>query len=330
MTFLCTAYRTERTVAGTIESVLRQTRRDWELVVVDNGMSDEIASIVEPYTADPRIALIRQENQELSGGVKAASRVARGRYLSVLNSDDEVEPFFVERLAGYLDVSVEADAVACDARFISDDGRPLALTHMGVNPRRAPSGTPVTLAELVDGFVPYYSGVVRREAWSNVNGLRRDAPAVEDLGLWVDLVTTGHIIHVLPDTLAVYRHQEDSTSRGARGVEIVEASRERLITEAVARCGRSEDVEALAVAIPRSRHRSAVVRSRRLLFEDDVDGALEAARTALAVRPDLRTRLIVWGLALAPRSVHRAYRIKARLRDRARRLAPRVPFVPSH
>ena len=330
VTFLCTAYRTERTVAGTIESVLRQTRSDWQLVVVDNGMSDEIAAIVGAYTDDPRISLVRQENQKLPGGVNAAGRQAHGRYLSVLNSDDEVEPTFVDRLAGFLDASPETAAVACDARFMADDGRALAQTHMGVNPRRAPNGTPVTLAELVDGFVPYYTAAVRRNAWAAVGGLRTDAPIVEDLALWIDLVTTGHTVHVLPDILAVYRHQEDSDSRGARGVEIIEASRERVITDAVMRCGRPEDVEALAVALPRSRHRSAVVRSRRLLFEDDVSGAREAARTALAERSDLRTRFIVWGLELAPGGVHRSYRFRAWLRVRVRRLAPRLPFGVVH
>ena len=161
VTFLCTAYRTERTVAGTIESVLRQTRSDWQLVVVDNGMSDEIAAIVGAYTDDPRISLVRQENQKLPGGVNAAGRQAHGRYLSVLNSDDEVEPTFVDRLAGFLDASPETAAVACDARFMADDGRALAQTHMGVNASR-PERHAVTLAELVDGFVPYYTAAVRR------------------------------------------------------------------------------------------------------------------------------------------------------------------------
>ena len=61
--FLSPAYRTEKTLSRTIDSVRAQTRSDWELVVVDNGNSDAIAAVVGPYLSDPRIRLIRQENR---------------------------------------------------------------------------------------------------------------------------------------------------------------------------------------------------------------------------------------------------------------------------
>ena len=48
--------------------MLAQTRGDWELIVVDNGNSDEMARIVSNYTSDPRITLIRQENKGIGGG----------------------------------------------------------------------------------------------------------------------------------------------------------------------------------------------------------------------------------------------------------------------
>ena len=66
--FLTTAYRTEKYVAETIESVLAQTRDDWELIVVDNGNSDEMAHIVEQYTSDARITLVRQVNKVSAAG----------------------------------------------------------------------------------------------------------------------------------------------------------------------------------------------------------------------------------------------------------------------
>ena len=55
VSFLTTAYKTEQYVSETIESVLAQTRGDWELIVVDNGNSDEMAQIISTYTSDPRI-----------------------------------------------------------------------------------------------------------------------------------------------------------------------------------------------------------------------------------------------------------------------------------
>jgi glycosyltransferase involved in cell wall biosynthesis len=95
--FLSPASRTEKTLSRTIDSVRPRTRPDWELVVVDNGNSAEIAAILGPYLSDPRIRLIREENKGHTGGVMAASAAAHGRHLVVLNSDDSVTPDFCTR-----------------------------------------------------------------------------------------------------------------------------------------------------------------------------------------------------------------------------------------
>ena len=52
----------------------RARERDWELVLVDNGPSDEMVAVVAPYTSDPRFVLVRQDNARAAGGVNAAAR----------------------------------------------------------------------------------------------------------------------------------------------------------------------------------------------------------------------------------------------------------------
>ena len=73
---MCSAYRCEAYLADTIESVRAQRFSDWELIVVDNGMSDDIAAIVARFADDPRVKLIRQENRRLAGGIAAAAAAA--------------------------------------------------------------------------------------------------------------------------------------------------------------------------------------------------------------------------------------------------------------
>ncbi|HSK59091.1 MAG TPA: glycosyltransferase family A protein, partial [Actinomycetospora sp.] len=101
--FLTTAYRAEDTLGRTIDAVLAQTRTDWELVVVDNGLDDAIAGIVEPHLADPRIRLVRQENRGPIGGVRTAAEHATGRYLVVLNADDAITTDFCARTGAVFD-----------------------------------------------------------------------------------------------------------------------------------------------------------------------------------------------------------------------------------
>jgi glycosyltransferase involved in cell wall biosynthesis len=86
ISFLTSAYRTKRCVGETIDSVLPQTRPDWQLIAVENGNSDEMAWAVEKYTGDLRIQLVQQKYTSVRGGVTAAADVATGRYLCPLGS----------------------------------------------------------------------------------------------------------------------------------------------------------------------------------------------------------------------------------------------------
>ena len=76
VSFLTTVYGTEDYLSATIESVLAQTSPDWEMVIVDNGLSPSVVEIVSRYAHDGRIRLIRQENRGYRGGVTAAAEAA--------------------------------------------------------------------------------------------------------------------------------------------------------------------------------------------------------------------------------------------------------------
>ena len=325
VSFLCCAYRTEDTVVATIESVLWQTRDDWQLVVVDNGPSDEMAAIVEPYTADPRVVLIRQDNAFAAGGVNAAARAADGRYLAVLHTDDLVLPEFMERLVPRLDEQPDVHLLSCDAYYLTDRGL-RAPSYRAEVPARYRRGGPVTLVEMIEGWIPYYTALVRREAWDVVGGFRHDVPAVEDLALFVDLMTTGHVLQVLEEPLAVYRENDDSDSRGARGVEVMEESFERVMAAAVEQIGTPEDQQAWQSALPRSRHRRATVRARRLLLEGDVAGAREAADAAVEHQADPRTRAVALALRWSPRALLLTYRVMKTVRRWVLRWTTRSPM----
>ncbi|WP_323793267.1 glycosyltransferase, partial [Nocardioides sp.] len=302
VTFLCTAYRTEATICQTLDSVMAQTRDDWQLVVVDNGPSDTIVALVEPYLADPRVTLVRQDNCFAWGGVNAAARHAKGRYVAVLHTDDLVLPTFVERLVPLMDADDDTAALAPDALFLNEAGVREETFRQPV-PARYKSGDPVGLRELIEGWVPYYTALVRRKAWEDIGGFRNDIPTVEDLGLWLDLIARGYVLRTLDEPLAAYRENENSDSRGARGIEVMEESWSRLMTEMVTAHGTDADRAALETALGRSRHRAATVRARRLLLDGDYEGAQAAARMARDERDDLRTRVLAGTMQLSPAGV---------------------------
>lgn len=327
---LCTAYQTEPYLAATIESVLAQTRQDWELVVVDNGLSDEIAAIVRSYQHDRRIRLIRQENRGIVGGVMAAAAAARGEYFVVLDSDDGITPDFCARMGAVLEAHPQIDALGCDAVCFADPGGhelPRSyLRSMGV--RRPPQlERRLHVADIIRGEQPYYSSAFRRAAWEAVGGYETDAPKAEDLSILLRLAVAGFDVRAIPDRLGRYRIREDSTSRHPSNVESFEESVERALNSAVRESGRPEDLAALRTRRRQVRYMQALRRARWAFQHGDVGDARREVRRAYDERRTLRTAALLAALSVAPGLLRQVHPLKQRLTEDVNRIAGRVTRV---
>ena len=80
-------YNVEKFVARSIESVLRQTHADFELILVDDGGNDQSLAICRNFK-DPRIRIISQVNRGLAGARNTGIRNANGQYIALIDSDD--------------------------------------------------------------------------------------------------------------------------------------------------------------------------------------------------------------------------------------------------
>lgn len=330
--FLTTAYRTEHLIGATIESVQAQTRGDWEMIVVDNGNSDEMAAVVEAYAqTDPRIRLLRQENKGYRGGVMAAAAAAVGDYLCVLDSDDEVLPRYCERVSEVLAANPEIDAVGVDAYRFSepqtDVDLPVAyMKSIGVS--RLPSPQyPLKLADVLGGCVPYYTAAIRQQAWTTVGGYDPGIDGVdESVIIWCRLVRAFDV-RLLPDILARYRLRADSLSRDPAGVEAFEAE---LIRSFVVGGGDDlspADATALVTTVRRLGYQQEIRRARHALVARDTLGARTAARTAFGLRRTARAGAIYLGLRLAPQVLIRVHPAKQAITARTETAVGRLRAV---
>ncbi|MCI0390249.1 MAG: glycosyltransferase family 2 protein [Acidobacteria bacterium] len=97
-------YNRADTIQRAIESIRNQTLQDWELLVVDDGSTDNTAELVtECYAGEPRVKIIRQENQGVSGARNIGLRVSAGEYLAFIDSDDEFLPHHLELESAFLE-----------------------------------------------------------------------------------------------------------------------------------------------------------------------------------------------------------------------------------
>lgn len=117
-------YNRRETIQAAVASVQRQTFADWELIVVDDGSTDDTAALIEGI--DPRLVLIRQKNQGVNAARNAAMLRARGRYIAFLDSDDEWLPHHLELSVAFFRAFPGEDFLSGE---FSEDGGPRGLVH---------------------------------------------------------------------------------------------------------------------------------------------------------------------------------------------------------
>jgi len=106
-------YNAEQTLRRSVESVLRQTYREIELIIVDDGSTDRSAEILEELQKkDGRIIVIHQMNAGVSAARNTALKYATGEYVSFIDSDDAYQHSFIERMLDAL-ITTDGQVVVC-------------------------------------------------------------------------------------------------------------------------------------------------------------------------------------------------------------------------
>ena len=125
------------TVGAAVRSVLLQTLRDWELIVIDDGSSDHCASIVEGFR-DGRIRLIREScSAGLAARLNQAVALSKGEFIARMDADDICFPERLSRQVARLREDSQLDLVGCGAVVFTREGRlvgemPVGLDHQKI------------------------------------------------------------------------------------------------------------------------------------------------------------------------------------------------------
>lgn len=119
-------YNHENYIDAAIDSVLNQTYRNIELIVIDDGSKDASVEHIKAH-GDDRMTVITQENCGAHNTINRGLAMAKGKYLSVLNSDDVFEPDRMERMVSYLEQHPEKEFLCSYIQIIDSEGKPLGI-----------------------------------------------------------------------------------------------------------------------------------------------------------------------------------------------------------
>lgn len=179
-------YNGEAFIKETLRSVLRQTYKNLEIIVVDDGSKDGTALIVKRIVAeDPRVRYLYKENQGQSAARNRGLEEARGKYVSFLDADNILLPRACETLVDAVKKH-DADVYYADIRYF-DDAEPGKFKKFLLH---YVSG--VTLETLVEhNFINLLGTFLKREKVLSVGGFKSSYRRADDHYLWLALALQG-------------------------------------------------------------------------------------------------------------------------------------------
>lgn len=219
--FVIPAYNAAPTVRGTLDSLVRQTRPDWEAIVVDDGSGDGTGDAARAL-GDARVQIVRQRNRGLAAARNAGLDLVRAPAVCFLDADDTVEPEYAERMLAALGAS---DFVACEYRYLGPDLRDLRWT-IAVGPQDLTAERFGEFNPLVVGGVCVRTESARR-ASADGEVFRTALRVHEDWDLWLRMTRAGCRWGVpVERPLFNYRLRPDSMSTDLRlmwrtGLELI-------------------------------------------------------------------------------------------------------------
>lgn len=198
-------YNMARYLPSAVESVLAQTHQPIEVLVVDDGSTDDPRGALGPLLADPRVHFERIPNSGQAKAKNTGIRAARGSFIAFLDADDLWVPDKVERqLPRFADPRV--GVVYSDHLNIDPEGRPLPTSCP------APRTGQVTNALFIENFVTGMTSIVRRECFDTAGFFDEAIPMGIDYDLWLRISVHYHFDHVAHASY-LYRSWEGQMSR---------------------------------------------------------------------------------------------------------------------
>lgn len=206
VTVVIPAYNAMSYLPETLDSVLKQTLTDFEVLIINDGSTDHIVSWASEIT-DSRVHLISQKNQGISGARNTSIVHAQGEYVAFLDADDLWEPTKLEKQVDCLDSKPEVGLVYTWTLLVDQHGKSTGVVtaaHIEGN----------VWEKLLPGDVvgSGSSAMIRRSCFETVGLFDTELSSVADCDMWFR-IAAHYPIAVIKEILVYYRQHPSNMSR---------------------------------------------------------------------------------------------------------------------
>ncbi len=195
------SYNRAEFIPATLDSILAQSFKDFELIFVDDGSTDNTEAILFKYTTqDSRVKYIKQANSERAVARTNGMKQAQGNYFALVDSDDI---WYANKLEKQIEVlESQAEIVFCYAAVnrINLDGK-----RVKTAPRQHQGHSGYIYSDLlIRNFIPSVTPVFRREIFDKVGAQNTEFIPYEDWDFWLRISLEGKFFHI-KESLGDYR-----------------------------------------------------------------------------------------------------------------------------
>ena len=168
------AYNSQRTICRAIDSCLNQTYKDIEIIVVNDGSTDNTKDILRRYDDEPKVTCVYQENQERSVARNNGLCMAKGELIQFLDADDMIHESKLEKQVRFLQKNEEYFMVYCGVEYKNENNKVMLISkkkHQGYIQKKLLHGN----------FIAIHSPLIRK----NDMRFSQDINMLEDWEYWV-------------------------------------------------------------------------------------------------------------------------------------------------
>ena len=204
-------YNNESYLRSAIQSVLCQTYTDYEIIVVDDGSTDNSREIVKTF--GDKVGYLRQENQGLAGARNTGIQNARNSMICLLDADDQWSPSYLQKMVNLASEDPGAAIYYCCAQAVDKYGEKLPqVLGCPVKPPEEMLNVLLRANFLIPSTVMMNYSTIKQGDYFDKNFRR-----LQDWELWIRLLKQGYRFVGLPEVLVNYRIHEESLSKDPQG-----------------------------------------------------------------------------------------------------------------